>query len=107
YGTGLMRGLIVVATVLYLNGAALQIAAIRRTGRTGGLSRTMHQLFLGKDFASALFGLSMGLASGWPVVLMSTAGALVQTTTLWHFRWVRRRHDAPQPPAPLPAAAAC
>jgi hypothetical protein len=50
----------------------------------------LHQFFLWKDIATMAFALTMGTATGWPVLLMSTVSATTKVITLWHFRLVRR-----------------
>jgi hypothetical protein len=102
YGSTMMKSFIALATIFYMHGGVSQIAAIRRTRSTGGLSVGMHRLFLGKDISTALFGLTMGKA-GWPIVLMSTTSVIFQLVVLWHFRWVRRQHHGQRSTSPAVA----
>jgi uncharacterized protein with PQ loop repeat len=76
-------------TVIFAQGGIAQLRSIRRSGRTGGLSLAMHQLFFVKDLGTAIFALSMGLADGWPVLLLSGSAMAVQGATIWHFRWIQ------------------
>lgn len=89
WGRTFSQSLIVVVTVILAQGYLHQVVLIRRTGRTGGVSARLHQFFLWKDIATMAFAVTMGTASGWPVMLMSMVSATTKVITLWHFRWVR------------------
>ena len=98
---GVPQIFIIVALVLYVQGAIHQIYIVRNSGRTGALSLKMHQLFFMKDLSSLSYGITMGSAQGWPVILFYTASLIMQSITIWHFRWAkvsplakdRRCHD--------------
>ena len=83
------QGLVVVVTVILAQGYSHQIVLIRRTGRTGAVSLRFHQFFFLKDISTIAFALTMGVAEGWPLLLMSSVSALTKLATLWHFRWAR------------------
>lgn len=83
------QGLIVVVTIIVAQGYLHQVFAIRRTGRTGGVSARLHQFFFLKDVSTIAFALAMGAPAGWPILLLSTVSAVTKLITLWHFRWVR------------------
>ena len=89
YSTLVAQILVVAATILFLQGAIHQVIKIRRAGRTGGLSLSMHQLFFIKDFFSTLFGVAMGLQQGWPLLMFNGLSMVMQCTIIWHFRWAR------------------
>ena len=89
WGRTFSQSLIVVVTVILAQGYLHQVLLIRRTGRTGGVSARLHLFFLWKDIATMAFALTMGSATGWPVMLMSGVSATTKLVTLWHFRWVR------------------
>lgn len=89
WGRTFSQALIVVVTAVLAQGYLHQVLLIRRTGRTGGVSSRLHQFLLWKDIATMAFALTMGTATGWPVLLMSTVSATTKVITLWHFRWVR------------------
>ena len=95
-GARIAQGLVVVSMALFVQGATHQIIKIRRAGRTGGLSLPMHQLFFLKDFFSVLFGITMGLAVGWPLLLFNGASMFMQCAVMWNFRWVRVSEIAAQ-----------
>ena len=81
--------LVLFSALLLAQGAMHQIVRIRRSGRTGGLSLRMHQLFFVKDSASIVFGVVMGFTDGWPILLFHGVSMAVQVSTMWHFRWVK------------------
>jgi hypothetical protein len=88
-GRLLSKMLIVAVTLLLAQGYTHQVAVIRRTGTTGAVSIRMHQFFLLKDVSTIVFALVMGIAAGWPLLLLSTVSAITKIITIWHFRWVR------------------
>lgn len=89
HNAGISQGLVIFSALLLAQGATHQIMRIRSSGRTGGLSLTMHQLFFLKDVTSLIFGAVMGFKNGWPVLVFHGVSLTVQCTTMWHFRWVR------------------
>jgi uncharacterized protein with PQ loop repeat len=89
WGRLLSQGLVVVVTVILAQGYMHQVVLIRQTGRTGAVSLRMHQFFLLKDLATIAFALAMGVAAGWPLLLLSSVSAGTKVATLWHFRWAR------------------
>lgn len=88
--------LLVVVTVLLAQGYAHQIALIWRAGRTGAVSLRMSQFILLMDCSSIAFGLAMGLAEGWPLLLLASVSALTKLAILWLFRWERSSELARQ-----------
>lgn len=89
WGRTVSQSLIVVVTVILAQGYLHQVLMIRRTGRTGGVSARLHLFFFWKDVSTIAFALSMGMTTGWPLILLSSVSATTKVVTLWHFRWVR------------------
>jgi hypothetical protein len=89
-GGWLPKALVIAATIIYAHGGIAQIRRIRATRRTGALSKSMLQLYLIKDIPLVALAVAMGLSAGWPVMLLSGTGIVLQAATLWHFGWVRR-----------------
>jgi hypothetical protein len=83
--------LIVAITVLLIQANFHQIALIWRSGKTGAVSIRMNQFFLTMDASGILFGLAMGVESGWPLILLSAGSAIPKLVILWLFRWTRVR----------------
>jgi hypothetical protein len=88
-GRLLSEVLIVIVTVILAQGYLHQVVLIRKTGLTGAVALRMHQFFLLKDISTLVFALTMGMAAGWPLLLLSTVSAITKLITIWHFRWVR------------------
>src|SRR5260370_25087595 len=63
-GRAFTQGLVLVSAVIVAQGYAHQLAVIRRTGRSGGVSLRMHQLTLLKDVSTMMLGAAMGLKTG-------------------------------------------
>jgi hypothetical protein len=85
--------LVVIVSLLYLQGGIVQIQMIRRSRKTGGLSCGMHQLFVLKDISLVIFAVAMGVRDGWPILFTCAIGLTVNITTLWCFRWVHLACD--------------
>jgi len=81
--------LTVIITVLLAQAYIHQILLIRRLGDTGAISILMHQLALLKDVFTVCFGFAMGVATGWPLILLSGVSGLTKICILWHFRWIK------------------
>ena len=83
--------LVVAITVLLVQANLHQIALIWRSGKTGAVSLRLSQFVLTMDASGILFGLAMGIESGWPLILLSAASAIPKLIILWLFRWARNR----------------
>ena len=82
--------LAVVATLLVVQGFAHQIVLVRRAGHLGAISVWMHVATFVKDFSLAALGFAMGVAQGWPLMLMGGASVSVKSVLLGHL-WAYRR----------------
>ena len=76
----------VVAAVFISQSLLHQIFLIRRSGQIGAVSWPLHFFTFLKDLSTLLFGLSMGLAFGWPLMVMGGASAALKLVLLWHLR---------------------
>ncbi len=88
-GRAFTQGLVLVSAVIVAQGYAHQIAVIRRTGRSGGVSLRMHQLTFFKDISTMMLGVAMGLKTGWPLLLTNGLCALTKLGVMWQIRWAR------------------
>ena len=95
YSVLAVQVLVVFASVVFLQGAIHQVIKIRRAGRTGGLSLSMHQLAFLKDFFSIWFGIEMGVA-GWPLLMFNGISLVMQSVLIWHFHWTKTSRIAAQ-----------
>ena len=77
--------LVIITTILYLQGAVSQIRSIEDNKSTGSLSLAMHVLFFFKDFFSLLFGVIIGADIGWPLMIFHSASCFMQMLTLRYF----------------------
>ncbi|TDI94972.1 MAG: hypothetical protein E2O73_15985 [Deltaproteobacteria bacterium] len=75
--------LALVATVLISQSLIHQIVVVRRAGRTGAVAWPLHFLTLMKDLSTVLFGFSMGLETGWPLIVMGGASSVLKLVLLW------------------------
>jgi len=84
--------LAVLATVLLVQGFGHQIVLLRRARSVGAISTWMHVSTFVKDFSLAAFGVAMGVAQGWPLILMGGTSTVVKSVLLahlWAYRPVR------------------
>jgi hypothetical protein len=81
--------LMVVIAVILAQGNLHQIVLIRRTRQTGAVSLRSAQFVILKDLGAVAFAITMGLAAGWPIILVSGSSAVLTLALAWHFRWVR------------------
>ena len=89
WGRKISQGLIIAVTVILAQGYSHQIVLIRHSGQTGAVALRLHQFFFVKDASTIAFALTMGVRSGWPVLLLSSVSAITKLITMWHFRWTR------------------
>ena len=88
--------LIVMMTAVLGQGYLHQVICIWRSGQTGAVSLRLHQFFFLKDVATIAFALAMGLADGWPLLLLSSVSAATKLATIWCFHWVKSSPSARQ-----------
>ncbi|MBC2595861.1 hypothetical protein H5P28_16475 [Ruficoccus amylovorans] len=86
-----LPALVVIVSLLYLQGGIIQMQMIRRLRKAGGLSCGMHLLFVLKDISLVTFAVAMGARDGWPILFTCAIGLTVNVGTLWCFGWVRRQ----------------
>jgi hypothetical protein len=89
WGRRISQLLIVGVTVVLAQGYLHQVVLIRQSGQTGAVSLRLHQFFFIKDASTIAFAMAMGLASGWPLLLLSSVSGITKLATMWHFRWAR------------------
>jgi len=89
WGRRISQALIVGVTIVLAQGYLHQIVLIRQSGQTGAVSLRLHQFFFLKDTSTIAFALAMGVASGWPILLLSSVSGITKLATMWHFRWAR------------------
>jgi hypothetical protein len=86
--------LILVVTLLLAQGYTHQILLIIRSGKTGAVALKMSQFILLMDISTIAFALTMGVANGWPLLLLATVSGITKLTIMYLFRWVRISRSA-------------
>jgi len=79
---------IVVITLLLAQGYMHQIKLIINTGKTGEIDIRMSQFILMMDLSTIAFAMTMGIAQGWPLMLLATVSAITKLIIMYLFRWV-------------------
>ncbi|MCC2616615.1 hypothetical protein LJ739_10210 [Aestuariibacter halophilus] len=88
-GKTLMTALLVVVTVILAQGYAHQILTVIRAGDTGALDKRMSLYILIMDVSTLAFAASLGMAQGWPLMLLATVSGITKVIILYLFWWVR------------------
>jgi len=81
--------LILVITVLLAQGYAHQIKLIIKNVNTGAIDIRMSQFILLMDISTIAFALSMGVAIGWPLIVLAVVSGLTKLIIMYLFRWTR------------------
>lgn len=90
-GRAISQALSLIAAVLIAQSLVHQILLIRRSGHTGAVSPVLHVLTGTKDASTVAFGVTMGAAAGWPLVVMGASSAVLKVVLLYQFRRASRR----------------
>ena len=83
------KGTLIANTFMLAQAGLHQIILVLRSGKTGGIALRSQQLTLAKNLGNMLFGLAMGTASGWPLVLLWGTDSLFKGILIYLFRWVK------------------
>lgn len=81
--------LILVISLLIAQGYWHQIRLILNSGKTGAVDKKMSQFILLMDISTIAFALSMGLNTGWPLMVLAITSAVTKIVILYLFRWVK------------------
>lgn len=81
--------LILIISLLIAQGYYHQIRLIIKTGRTGAVDLKMSQFILMMDISTIAFALSMGLDTGWPLLVLAVTSAITKIIIMYLFKWVR------------------
>lgn len=81
------------ATLVMLQGGIQQIRKIHKVKTTGVLSLPMNVVFMLKDLANLVFAMVMGLADGWPVMVLASISATLKLVIIGQFYLYRSLHD--------------
>ena len=65
-----------------------QIRLIYSSGHTGAVDLKMSQFIFMMDISTIIFALSMGLADGWPLLVLAITSGVTKLIIMYLFRWV-------------------
>lgn len=81
--------IIVMVTVLLAQGYFHQIKLIIDAGDTGAVDLRMSQFILMMDVSTIAFAVTMGVAQGWPLMMLATVSGLTKIVIIYLFYWVK------------------
>ncbi|PKH87937.1 hypothetical protein [Colwellia sp. Bg11-28] len=81
--------LIMIITLLLAQGYTHQIKLIISSGKTGAIDIRMSQFILMMDISTIAFAMTMGLAQGWPLIVLATVSAITKLIIMYLFHWAR------------------
>ncbi|PHR73461.1 MAG: hypothetical protein COA66_03470 [Arcobacter sp.] len=77
--------IIITSTIIMFQGGISQIITIFKHKCTGALSLKMNIIFCLKDVMNIIFGFVIGIADGWPLILMGTISAFLKISVIFQF----------------------
>lgn len=89
----LANGLIVLMTLILVQGTVQQIRVVRRAQSAGVLSKRMLLFTLTKDASTLAFALTMPLTQSWPLLLLNGASIATRGALLLQVLQAHRRKD--------------
>jgi len=81
--------IILVISLLIAQGYFHQIKLIIRSGATGAVDLKMSQFIFMMDISTIAFALSMGLDTGWPLMVLAITSGITKIIIMILFKWVR------------------
>lgn len=81
--------IILVISLLIAQGYYHQIKLIIRSGATGAIDLKMSQFIFMMDISTIAFALSMGIKTGWPLMVLAITSAITKIIIMYLFKWVR------------------
>jgi len=81
--------IILVISVLIAQGYYHQIRLIFKSGSTGAVDLKMSQFILMMDISTIAFALSMGVANGWPLMVLAITSGITKLIIMYLFKWVK------------------
>jgi uncharacterized membrane protein (UPF0182 family) len=95
-GRFISTAIIIIVSVLIAQGYLHQIKLIIHSGSTGAIDLKMSQFILLMDLSTIAFALSMGIALGWPLLVLAISSGITKLIIMFLFRWVRTSPVAQQ-----------
>ena len=81
--------LILVISVLLAQGYVHQIKLIIQHGKTGAVDLKMSQFIFLMDVSTVMFGLSLGVKNGWPLLVLAVTSGITKLIIMYLFHWVK------------------
>ncbi len=81
--------IILVVSALIAQGYYHQIRLIIKAGSTGAVDLKMSQFILMMDISTIAFALSMGIANGWPLLVLAVTSGITKLIIMYLFYWVK------------------
>ncbi|AOU97182.1 hypothetical protein BI364_03455 [Acidihalobacter yilgarnensis] len=88
-GRHFSTALILANSIILAQGGMHQIRVILLAGDTGAVNLRMNQWVLAMHLSTLLFAFTMGLGTGWPLLVLALSGGTVKAVVLYLFRWIR------------------
>jgi hypothetical protein len=81
--------IIIAITLLIIQGYTHQIRLILKSGTTGAINLKMSQFIFLMDISTIAFALSMGLETGWPLMVLAVTSGITKVIIMYLFKWVK------------------
>ena len=81
--------IILVISLLIVQGYFHQIKLILKSGATGAVDIKMSQFIFMMDISTIAFALSMGIDNGWPLMVLAITSGITKIIIMHLFKWVR------------------
>ena len=88
-GRYLSTTLILIISLLIAQGYYHQIRLILQSGSTGAIDLKMSQFIFMMDISTIAFALTMGLKTGWPLMVLAITSGITKVVIMYLFRWVK------------------
>lgn len=80
--------IIIVISLLIAQGYYHQIKLIVKSGSTGAVDLKMSQFIFMMDISTIFFALSMGVETGWPLMVLAITSGITKVVIIYLFKWV-------------------
>jgi len=80
--------IIFVISLLVAQGYYHQIKLIIKSGSTGAVDLKMSQFIFMMDISTIAFALSMGIETGWPLMVLAITSGITKVVIMYLFKWV-------------------
>ena len=84
------NGMMLVVTVILVQGTLHQYWVLNRTGEVGALSASLFRSILIKDISTLMFGLTMPIVQAWPLLVLNGASVLSRGMLYLRIRQLQR-----------------